>query len=246
MSIPTEQIQALCFDYGNTLIELGPKQVAHQYSALADKLRELFGDCDRKRLKEIRDRQALAPFNNGFRENNLRVICKELIAELYGIVPEENDVDKLVRARYESFLEVVELPENVLPLLMKLSRRYRLSLLSNYPCSRSIQDSLQKIGLSGVFEAIVISADVEYIKPDARPFEALLSQLKLTPSQCLYIGDNWLADVQGSKRMGMHTIFSRQYIPYERFDRAAGDYDPDARISHLDDLEAMLFSDWKH
>ncbi len=245
MSIPTEQIKALCFDYGNTLIELGPRQVAHQYSALGDQLRELFGECDQKRLKEIRDRQALAPFNNDFRENDLRVLCEELIAELYGIVPEESAVDKLIRARYESYLEVVELPEGVLSLLMKLSKRYRLSLLSNYPCSRSIQDSLQKIGLSEVFEAVVISADVGYIKPDARPVEALLSELELSPSQCIYIGDNWLADVQGGKRAGMYTIFSRQYIPYEHFDPAAGDYDPDARIVHLDDLEAMLLKDWK-
>ena len=242
MSIPTEQIQALCFDYGNTLIELGSRQVAHQYSALGDKLQELFGDFEQERLKEIRDRQALAPYNNGFRENDLRVICKELVAELYGTVAEENDVDKLVQARYEHFLEVVEVSENVSPLLMRLSQRYRLSLLSNYPCSRSIQDSLQKIGLSGVFEAVVISADIGYVKPDARPFEALLSQLELAPSQCIYIGDNWLADVQGSKRAGMYSIFSRQYTPYERFDRTAGDDDPDARISHLDDLEALLLN----
>jgi len=143
-------------------------------------------------------------------------------------------------------MEVVELPENVLPLLMKLSKRYRLSLISNYPCSRSIQDSLQKIGLSGVFEAVVISADVGYVKPDARPFEALLSELELAPSQCICIGDNWLADVQGGKRAGMYTIFSQQYTPYERFQRAAGDYDSDARITHLDDLEALLLNDWRH
>ena len=48
MSIPTEQIQALCFDYGNTLIELGSRQVAHQYSALGDKLQELFGDFEQE------------------------------------------------------------------------------------------------------------------------------------------------------------------------------------------------------
>jgi len=90
MSIPTEQIKALCFDYCNTLVELGPTQITHQYSALGNKLRELFGDCDQERLKEIRDRQALAPFNNDFLENDLRVICKELIAELYGMVPEES------------------------------------------------------------------------------------------------------------------------------------------------------------
>ena len=243
MSIPTEEIKALCFDYCNTLVEFGSKQIAYQYSALENTLSNLFGSCDRERLKEIRDRQALAPFSNGFRENDLRENCAELIGQLYGLVPEDNHVDKLVRARYETFMEAVELPEDVLPLLTKLSRRYSLSLISNYPCSRSIRDSLQKIGLLGIFEAVVISADVGYIKPDARPFQALISQLQLAPSQCVCIGDNWLADVQGGKRAGMYTIYSKQYVPYERFNPSTGDYDPDARIAHLDELERLLLKD---
>jgi len=243
MSIPTEQIKALCFDYCNTLVEFGPRQVENQYAALRDKLLDLFGDCDQERLKEIRDRQALAPFSNEFRENDLRVLCEELITELYGMVPEDHHVDKLVQVRYETFMEAVELPDDVLPMLTKLSRRYRLSLISNYPCSRSIRDSLQKIGLLEIFEAVVISADVGYVKPDARPFQALISQLQLAPSQCICIGDNWLADVQGGKRAGMYTIYSKQYVPYERFNPSTGDYDPDARIAHLDELKRLLLND---
>ena len=243
MSIPTERIKALCFDYCNTLVEFGSNQVAHDYTELENALSDLFGSCNQEHLKEIRDRQILAPFSNGFRENDLRVNCEELITELYGIVPEDHHVDKLVQIRYKTFVEAVELPEDVFPLLTKLSRRYRLSLISNYPCSRSIRDSLQKIGLSGIFEAVVISADVGYVKPDARPFQALISQLQLAPSQCVCIGDNWLADVQGGKRAGMYTIYSKQHVPYEQFEPSDGDHDPDVTIAHLDELERLLMND---
>ena len=65
MSVETEQIRAICFDFGNTLVEFGPKQVAIQYSALEQALTELFGSCDTSRLKAIRDRQIVAPFSNG-------------------------------------------------------------------------------------------------------------------------------------------------------------------------------------
>ncbi|MDP6117986.1 MAG: HAD family hydrolase [Planctomycetota bacterium] len=242
MSVETEQIRAICFDFGNTLVEFGPKQVAIQYSALEQALTELFGSCDTSRLKAIRDRQIVAPFSNGFRDNDLRTISEELIRGIYDIEPEESQVETLVQVRYRSFVHAIVLPEGVLSLLNKLSERYRLGFLSNYPCGKSIRDSLQEIGLSRVFEAIVISGEEGYVKPHPKPFESLLSQLQLSAPDCAYVGDNWLADVQGAKRMGMRAILSTQYVPYERFDPEEGDHLPDDRIGHLDELEGLLLN----
>ena len=240
MPITPDKINAICFDLGNTLIEFGPRQVAEQYAELTNVLKELFGYCDASRLKAVRDRQIVAPFSNSCRENNLKSLCEELIRGIYETVPEQHQVDRLIQTRYESFVRAVELPDGVMALLNKLRRRYRLGLLSNYPCSRSIRDSLAKIGLSDMFEVMVISGDVGYVKPHAKPFESMLSQLNLSPSECIYIGDNWLADVQGAKRMGMCSILTAQYVPYESFEPSEKDYPPDARINHLNELEELL------
>jgi FMN phosphatase YigB (HAD superfamily) len=91
-----------------------------------------------------------------------------------------------------------------------------------------------------VFESITISGDVGYAKPHAKPFEVMLSQLGLSPAECVYIGDNWLADVQGSKRIGMYAILTTQYATYERFDPARGGYSPDVRIDHIKELESLF------
>ena len=234
------EIEAIGFDFGNTLVEFGQSQVKYQYAALEKTLSELFGACNASRLKAIRDRQIMVPFSNGFRENNLRSLCDELIREIYGTIPENTQIDALVRTRYESFVHVVELPDGVLSLLKKLRQQYRLALLSNYPCSRSILDSLAKVDLSSIFEAVVISGDVGYVKPHAKPFDTMLSQLGLAAANCVYVGDNWLADVQGAKRVGMHAILTTQYAPYERFDPVDGDYQPDARVTNLNELEELL------
>ena len=45
MSMAIENIKALCFDFGNTLVEFGPKQVIYQYAALERVLTEMFGFC---------------------------------------------------------------------------------------------------------------------------------------------------------------------------------------------------------
>ena len=240
MSIAIEKIKALCFDFGNTLVEFGPRQVIYQYAALEKVLTEMFGFCDTACLKTIRDRQIVVPFSNNYRENDLMSLCEELIRGIYNVVPEKSQVEAVVRTRYESFIHVVELPDGVLSLLNKLRQQYRLGFLSNYPCSRSIRDSIVKIGLSDMFEAVVISGDVGYVKPHAKPFETMLSQLHLFPSECVYIGDNWLADVQGAKRIGMGAIFTTQYTAYESFEPSEGDHVPDACIKHLDELEGLL------
>jgi HAD superfamily hydrolase (TIGR01509 family) len=242
MAISLSNIKALCFDFGNTLIEYGQAQVAYQYEKLVDILTELFGRCDPEHLKAIRDRQIIAPFNNGYRENDLRSICEELIRELYGIIPEKTHVDTLMEARYRAFVDVAALPDGVLMLLQKFSRRYQLGLLSNYPCGRSIRDSLKKIGLSDLFDAIVVSGEVGYAKPHTKPFETLLHNLRLSPSECVYVGDNWLADVQGAKRIGMTAILTTQYAPYETITPSEGDFVPDICIDRLEKLDNLLMS----
>jgi FMN phosphatase YigB (HAD superfamily) len=86
----------------------------------------------------------------------------------------------------------------------------------------------------------LISGDVGYVKPHAKPFEAILNLLSLRPKECVYASDNWLADVQGAKRMGMYSILIEQYTPYESFDPVNGDHNPDVTIKNLNELEELL------
>lgn len=240
MTISINGIEAICFDLGNTLIEFGPRQIAHQFAALKKALEVQFGDCDPDRLKEIRDRQLVAPFSNGYVENDLRVICTELVVEIYGVRPDEAEVDRLMEARFNAFVEDVGLPDGVQSLLDALRQRYRLALLSNYPCSRSILAGLEKIDLTDCFESTTISGDVGYVKPHRRPYEVMLGELGLAPENCVYVGDNWLADVQGSKRVGMRSVHTTQFVPYETITPAEGDLPPDLHVNHIRELETTF------
>jgi putative hydrolase of the HAD superfamily len=240
MTLDGTAVQAVCFDLGNTLIEFGPRQLTAQYGRLTAALESGFGSCDADRLKAIRDRQIVAPYRNGYREGSLEEVCRELIEEMYGITATEAQVADLARVRYESFLEVVELAADVIPLLRRLQERYRLAVLSNYPCGRSIRDGLDKVGLTEFFEVIVVSGEVGYVKPHPEPFGHLLGQLGEEPAACVYVGDNWLADIQGAKRAGMRAVLTTQHVPYETFAPQEGDHAPDARISHIGELAGVL------
>jgi len=240
MTFARNGIRAVLFDYGNTLIEYGPRQVEAQYVALEKELFRLFGHCDSSRLKAIRDHQALAPYNNGYVENDMELITGELIEKMYQVVPEDAQIEALLETRYTAFVHAIEVSSDVPSLLIRLRDQYRLGLVSNYPCSRAIEGSLKKTGLREFFEVVVVSGDLGYVKPHAKPFETMLDHLKLHPEECLFVGDNWLADVQGAKRMGMPAILISQYTPYEEFKPSDGDHQPDATINHLSELEALL------
>jgi len=164
----------------------------------------------------------------------------ELIQGLYNTTPSEEQVNILFDTRYNAFLQIVELPNNVLPLLNSLSEYYRLALVSNYPCGKCIRDTLNKIGLTDKFETIVISGEVGYVKPHPIPFETMLKSLNLKAKQCIYVGDTWLDDIQGAKRIGMQAIQTTQYVPYKTFPPSDGDYQPDAIISHLNESKHLL------
>ncbi|MBI5777938.1 MAG: HAD family hydrolase [Planctomycetes bacterium] len=240
MPLILADIKAIVFDLGNTLVEFGPRQIKSFNDAREQALIRMFGSCDLERMAAIRDRQFAAPYQNGFKENDLRSIAIELIRELYNTTASEEQITTLTDARYNTFLQVVELPGNVRPLLDDLFQYYRLGLVSNYPCGRCIRDSLTKIGLTDRFETIVVSGEVGYVKPHPLPFATMLKRLNLAAKQCIYVGDTWLDDIQGAKRIGMQAIQTRQYEPYRIVPPSEGDYQPDAVIGHIDELRRLL------
>ena len=69
----TPEVEVLVFDYGNTLIEFGPRQLAYQAKALEARLMEWFGPVDGERVREVRGRQITDPYRNDFVENRFDI-----------------------------------------------------------------------------------------------------------------------------------------------------------------------------
>lgn len=243
-AIPTpldrQRIRTIIFDYGNTLIEFGQRQIREERKTFERILTAMFGNCDVPRMNAVRDRQIVAPYKEGYREKNLREITIDLVREIYAADPTEAQLETLMRERYDWFLNVVRLPDGVAPLLERLKSRYRLALLSNFPSGDFIRHSLDRLDLTRFFDAIVVSADVGYVKPHRAPFDRLLTALGESPANCLMIGDNWLADIQGGKQLGMQTIHTTQYVPYENFQPYPDDHPTDHVINTLAEIEPLL------
>ena len=81
---------------------------------------------------------------------------------------------------------------------------YRMSVLSNSP--RSTFEVFHDLGLTGCFDGIFHSSGLGKEKPDPSIFVIVLDELKLRPSDALYIGDIYEVDVVGANKAGIGAV----------------------------------------
>ena len=81
---------------------------------------------------------------------------------------------------------------------------FRLAVVSNR--THSYEEQLETLGLHGYFEFALAAGEVNAWKPDPAIFEYALRQLEAKPSETLYVGDNYFADVVGARRAGLGAV----------------------------------------
>ncbi len=115
--------------------------------------------------------------------------------------------EALTRAHLDGIRSVTSAPAARVEAVRRLRRHYRLGLLSNFDDSAAGREILADTGVGGLFDAVIISADVGLRKPHPRIFERMLAMLGLGADEVLFAGDTPQDDVAGSKRAGMHAAW---------------------------------------
>jgi putative hydrolase of the HAD superfamily len=107
----------------------------------------------------------------------------------------------------------------------------RAAVVSNWDCS--LGDVLAGVGLAGMLDAVVTSAQVGAAKPDPRIFEAALAAVQCPPTRAMFVGDSIEIDVAGARAAGIRSVL---------LDRAASPVEPEdvERIFTLDNLLALM------
>jgi HAD superfamily hydrolase (TIGR01509 family) len=240
---PFADVQAVVFDYGNTIVPFGHDEIRRCDEVLLQALARIFGSVDAVRVREIRGRNRLMPYAGdppAYRENDLPALTRDLVCELYGRPPSASELADLLAVRFGAFVDAVALADGAAAVLAQLRATRRIGLLSNYPDGAAIRASLGKVGLADAFDAVVVSGDLGFVKPHPAMFDAMLEQLGVDAAGALHVGDNWLADVQGAKRAGWRVVHMTRWEPPEHFAPAPGDALPDAAIRRLDELAGLL------
>lgn len=97
--------------------------------------------------------------------------------------------------------------EHVENIIIQLKQQgYLIGLISNGRTPFQ-EHNFYALGITEYFSSIIISEAVGLRKLDPAIFLLSCQQLGVHPQDCIFVGDNELADIQGAQGVGMKTIF---------------------------------------
>ena len=92
---------------------------------------------------------------------------------------------------------------------------------------------VSQLGLAGLFDITVTSADVGAAKPDPAIFRAALSRAGVEPHEAVHVGDQISSDVQGARAVGIRPVLVDRDGNHPRYRECP-------RIDSLSELPGLL------
>lgn len=188
-------IQAVLFDLDETLHDRQESLVhflATQYDRFPA-LHSLEKNLFTKRFLELDD--------NGRIWKDL--VYATLIEE-YGLSCKTED---LLKDYIGHMHEYARLVPDVLAVLQSLKNQgLKLGIITNgrHDFQMSVIISL---GLTDLMDVILVSESEKISKPNPAIFQRALAQIHVVPEECVFVGDNPIADISGAHAIGMKTIW---------------------------------------
>lgn len=136
-----------------------------------------------------------------------------------------------------------ELRAGASELLAGLKQRgYRMGVISNNGSLYNVFNMLEQYGIRDYMEDVTTSSVTGYRKPHPEIFRISMRQMRVTPEECLYIGDTLTRDVAGAQAFGIgKTVLIPSHLSSSRDVELGSDGPrPDAVIRELTDLLVWL------
>jgi putative hydrolase of the HAD superfamily len=242
-------IRALLFDVNGTLIDIETdERMEEAYRAIAHFLTYQGVSLHRGQVCDLYFQTMKEQFEASqekYPEFDVVAVWREIVARnasdyTRSLPPQKlQEMPRLIaemqrgisRKRIAAFPQVEEV-------LRQLTGRYRLAVVSDAQSAYALPE-LRAVGLHEYFDAIIISGDYGYRKPDARLFQAALDRLKVAPDQAMFVGNDRYRDVFGAQQLGMKTV----WLCNHRVGSRPNDAEPDYIIYQFGELlRALEFS----
>jgi HAD superfamily hydrolase (TIGR01549 family) len=149
----------------------------------------------------------------------------------------DNDVsDDFNELFFSKSLEAIKPSDIVIKLLETLSHECRLGIITNGPADISYKKVI-RLGIDHLIpeNAVFVSEVVGYTKPDRRIFDKALQHFGINPTEAMFVGDNWKADITGALDAGLSAVWINRHKT-----KPTTDHQPLAEITKLEDLVYLL------
>ena len=155
-----------------------------------------------------------------------------VVRSLLGDTPSQDLIDRMVEAYVDAWIDILRPLPGTHEALDRLQERYRMALVTDFGHTPGIWRILDRFGLRGYFQPVVVSAEVGHTKPHPAMFGAALRGLGVAPDDAVFVGDNPVCDIEGAKRAGILPIL----IDVDGRHSSCGDH----RIVDLRELPPLL------
>jgi HAD superfamily hydrolase (TIGR01509 family) len=217
---PGRGYEAVLFDALGTLVELEPPWPLLR-GALASHGIEVPEELAKEAMlaeiayykqhhMEGRDEASLSEL----RERCTAILARHLPPAAAGLPPADLKEVLLRSLRFRPYPDAA-------PVLGRLRQLGVMSaVVSNWDVS--LRGILGELGLSGLVDDVVVSAEAGAAKPRPDIFELALRRLRCAPARALFVGDSPETDVAGALAAGMHAVLldrtgsAADYVEVER------------------------------
>jgi putative hydrolase of the HAD superfamily len=201
-----EDIDAVLLDGLGTLVALEPP-----WPALVERLRDTHGVALSLAGAERAFRAEIAYYRAHHYEGrdadtleDLRRRCAEVLrAQLPAQTVEALSLEQLTAAMLDA-LRFVAYPDAPTALARLRARGLTLVVVSNWDVS--LPAVLRHVGLDGMLDGVVTSAEAGHPKPASAIFAAGLALAKCPPAQAVHVGDSLAHDVRGALAAGIPAV----------------------------------------
>lgn len=115
--------------------------------------------------------------------------------------------ERLVKDYGDAWSSPVRPRDGALGCLEELSTDHRVLIVSNTHDPGLVQGLARKLGLLEWVADIVTSVDVGWRKPHPELFAAAVERGGVHAGHAVYVGDNWVADIEGAEAAGLAAIY---------------------------------------
>jgi putative hydrolase of the HAD superfamily len=135
-------------------------------------------------------------------------------------------------------LDVFQLRPDIDGLLRRLRERgLKLGIVANQ--LEAARERLARAGIGDLFDHLGLSGDTGFRKPDPRAFTAAIEALRVSPSDCIMVGDRIDNDIAPAKALGIAAVQFRSGRHRRQRPRSPAE-EPDAIVTDVLELEEAI------
>lgn len=175
-------------------------------------------------------------FPDVINNDNLKILEKQWWYDVVKNVYNDVGMFEYFNAYFEDLFEIFrndawEIYPETIDVLTRLKKSgYKIIMVTNF--DSRVYDVLKRLGIYEIADDIVISSEAGYAKPDIEIYRLALKRNNLDPSECIFVGDNYINDYVTPISIGIDAVLLNRNNENDKY-----------KVKHINNLNQLISND---